>query len=118
MNAEKIGTFIAQLRKDKGLTQQGLADQLEVTRKAVSRWETGRGYPDIELLPKLAQALHVSVQELLEGQRHSVQKPSVEMTAVSAVCQYGANQRKHQVKKIVCLSVCLALMVLLIIICE
>lgn len=69
MDATKTGTFIAILRKEQGLTQRELAEQLMVSDKAVSRWETGRGVPDIENLEALAGTLDVSVAELLRGER-------------------------------------------------
>ena len=69
MNAEKTGTFIAELRKEQGLTQRQLAEQLLVSDKAISRWETGHGMPDLDNLEALADALDVSVAELLRGER-------------------------------------------------
>lgn len=69
METEKTGSFIAELRKEKGLTQLQLAELLHVSDKAVSRWETGRGFPDIGSLEDLADALDVSVAELLKGER-------------------------------------------------
>ena len=62
-----FGDTIVLLRKEKGLTQKELADKLGVTDKAVSRWETGKNYPDIEVLKKLADVLEVSVDDLLQG---------------------------------------------------
>lgn len=67
MNNNKFGETIVLLRKEKGMTQKELADKLGVTDKAVSRWETGKNYPDIETLKKLAEVLEVSVNELLQG---------------------------------------------------
>lgn len=66
MNTTDFGNFICSLRKEKGFTQKELAEMLDVTDKAVSRWETGRNYPDIETLEKLALSLDVSISELLE----------------------------------------------------
>lgn len=68
MDPAKTGVLIARLRKEKNLTQEALAQKLGVTRKAISRWETGRGYPDIEILPQLAEILSVSVNEILSGE--------------------------------------------------
>jgi|GEM_PF-1268899 len=65
MDHKTIGTFIATRRAQLGLTQSALAEQLHITDKAVSRWERGVGLPDVGNLPALAQALHVSVDELL-----------------------------------------------------
>ena len=60
-----MGMFICKLRKENNMTQMELAQQLHVTDKAVSRWECGIGYPDIQLLPALSESLHVSVAELI-----------------------------------------------------
>ena len=65
MNSQDVGNRIAALRKEFGMTQQQLADKLCVTNKAVSKWETGEGYPDITILPTLASALETSIDELL-----------------------------------------------------
>lgn len=69
MNYEKVGTLIAELRKEKGLTQQELADKLNITDRAVSKWERGLGCPDISLLEKLSNILEISILELLKGRR-------------------------------------------------
>ena len=69
MNAEKTGKFISELRKEKDMTQQQLAERLYVSDKAVSRWETGRGFPEIGILEELAAVLEVNVAELLKGER-------------------------------------------------
>ena len=69
MDAKITGCFIAQLRKELGLTQKELAEKLEVTDKAISRWETGKGLPDTSLLKPLAEIFGVSVGELLSGKR-------------------------------------------------
>lgn len=69
MDNIQFGAFVAQLRKELGLTQKELADQLNVTDKAVSKWETGKGFPDVKLLEPLAQALGVSLVELMQGKR-------------------------------------------------
>lgn len=71
MDQVKVGKFIASLRREKGLTQEALGQRLGVTNKTVSRWETGAYMPDIELLVPLGEALGVSVNELLAGERLS-----------------------------------------------
>lgn len=68
MNLDKISSFIKEKRKAKKLTQTELASILGVTEKAISRWETGRGTPDISLLIPLSNALDVTVLELLNGE--------------------------------------------------
>lgn len=69
MNSYVTGTVIKSLREKKGLTQRQLADQIAVSDKAVSKWETGRGLPDLTLLEPLGSALGVSVAELLSGEQ-------------------------------------------------
>lgn len=71
MDQVKVGKFIAVLRKEQGMTQEALGRKLGVTNKTVSRWETGRYMPDIELLLPLGEVLDVSVNELLAGKRLS-----------------------------------------------
>ena len=67
MNQYITGAIIRRLRENRRMTQQQLADRLMVSDKAVSRWETGRGYPDISLVGPLASSLGVSVIELFSG---------------------------------------------------
>ena len=74
MDQVKVGKFIAQLRKEQGLTQEALGEKLGVTNKTVSRWENGNYMPDIELLVPLGEALGVSVNELLAGERLNDQR--------------------------------------------
>jgi len=62
---ETIGKRISYLRKEKGITQEELAVKLDVTPQAVSKWENDISYPDIMLLPKIAEILGVTVDELL-----------------------------------------------------
>lgn len=72
--AEKTGARIARLRNERGLTQQQLAQQLGVTNKAVSKWETGAGLPDVSVMAPLARELGVTVDELLAGERQPRQR--------------------------------------------
>ena len=68
MNQYITGSLIKKLRETNKMTQSDLANALGVSDKAVSKWETGKGYPDITLVEPLAQALHISVIELLSGE--------------------------------------------------
>ncbi len=67
MHASETGRFISSKRREKGLTQKELAEKLGVTDKAVSKWETGRGMPDVSVLEDLSKELEVSVSEILNG---------------------------------------------------
>ena len=69
MEKKTIGTFIAALRKANGMTQQELADKLNISNKAVSRWERNECAPDISLIPAIAEIFGVTCDELLKGER-------------------------------------------------
>ncbi|MBQ3257792.1 MAG: helix-turn-helix domain-containing protein [Oscillospiraceae bacterium] len=69
MNPEQTGKLIRSIRTEKGITQKQLAEQLNVSNAAVSKWETGHGFPDISLLEPLANALDITVTELVSGCR-------------------------------------------------
>ena len=71
MDLVKIGRFIAECRKEKGLTQSQLAEMLNITDKAVSKWETGKGLPDVSIMIELCDILGINVNELLSGERLS-----------------------------------------------
>ena len=71
MDQKKTGAFIAQMRKEKGLTQAELADLLLISDKTVSKWETGKGLPEVSLMLPLCETLGISVNELLTGAKLS-----------------------------------------------
>ncbi|MBP3800290.1 MAG: VanZ family protein [Bacilli bacterium] len=78
MDLNKISNFIKTKRKELGITQDELAEKLFVTEKAISRWETGRGTPDISLLLPLSKELNIDVSELLNGEENKKCKNDVE----------------------------------------
>lgn len=78
MDLNKISNFIKNKRKELGITQEELAEKLCVTEKAISRWETGRGTPDISLLLPLSKELNIDVSELLNGEDNKKTKNDVE----------------------------------------
>ena len=67
MDNEKFGNFVKELRKEKNLTQKELAKRINITDKAVSKWERGLSFPDITMLNILSKELDVTVEELLNG---------------------------------------------------
>ncbi len=71
MDQIKIGKFIAQMRKDQGLTQRQLAELLSISDKTVSKWECGKGLPEASLMLPLCEALHMTVNDLLTGEKIS-----------------------------------------------
>lgn len=73
MNQKMIGKFISSCRKDKGLTQIQLAEKLNITDRAVSKWETGKSLPDASIMLDLCEILGISVNELLSGERITIE---------------------------------------------
>ena len=69
MDLVKIGEFIKELRKEKNITQDELANKFYVSRRTVSRWETGSNLPDIDILIELAEYFNVDIRELLNGKK-------------------------------------------------
>ena len=69
MDQEKIGRFIASVRKEQNLTQEQLAEKLEITSKAVSKWECGKGLPDASIMMELCEILKITVNDLLSGEK-------------------------------------------------
>lgn len=83
MDQQKIGGFLKKLRKEKNLTQEQLAEQLNVSGRTVSRWETGSNMPDISILVELAEFYDVSIPEIIDGERKSeTMKEEVKETAL------------------------------------
>ncbi len=93
MNQEKIGKFISELRKEKGMTQEQLAEKMGVTDKSISRWENGKTMPDISLLVLLAEELNVEISELLNGRKMS-QEELIELKGtIENLIEYESNQQ-------------------------
>ena len=102
MDQQKIGSFLKELRKEKHMTQEQLAEALGVSGRTVSRWETGRNLPDLDLLMLLADYQGVALQELLDGEREEdAMDKKLEETVVK-VADYS-NQEKHQLARRMCL---------------
>ena len=99
MNCEKIGKFIATSRKQKGLTQTELADRLNITDRAVSKWERGKGCPDISLLEDLSKILDVSIIELLKGEKIN-KKQKLEKQELIYSMNYAKESTKIKMYKI------------------
>ena len=101
MDNEKIGRFITEQRKSHELTQKELAEKLNVTDKAVSKWERGLSYPDISLLLPLSDTLGVSVNELLNGEKSADTEDKEEAkTAIENVLQYADKAVKTQTRSV------------------
>lgn len=98
MDMQKIGAFLAALRKDKNLTQEELGEQIGVTNKTVSRWENGNYLPPVEMLQILANKFDVSINEILVGERISAAnfKDVSEQNVKSALKQSDTVIAKHR----------------------
>nr|MBQ6242666.1 helix-turn-helix transcriptional regulator [Lachnospiraceae bacterium] len=99
MDQEKIGAFIREIRKEKGLTQEQFAEKLGVSQRSVSRWETGKTMPDYSLLPGICEVLEINVAELLGAERiegDSVPKSRVNDTARSLFALVNDKKRRRK----------------------
>lgn len=102
MDAKKFGTFIATLRKENNMTQVELAQKLQVTDKAVSKWERGLGFPDINTIEPLADALSVSVLEIMRSERIAETEITQDTAsaALTDIFEFVKLQRKAERKSI------------------
>ncbi len=98
MNQIKIGAFIKELRKEKKLTQEQLAEQFNVSRRTVSRWETGRNLPELDILIEMADYYEVELRELLNGERKREGMNKVLEETVLKVAEYS-NEEKLKITK-------------------
>ena len=71
MNQEKIGKFLKELRKQKGLTQEQIAEKFNVSNRTISRWENGNNMPDLDILIEISDYYEVDLREILNGERKS-----------------------------------------------
>mgnify|MGYP000474663127 FL=1 len=97
MDQIKIGKFISELRKEKGMTQEQLAVKLGVTQKSVSRWETGKNMPDLSLLQLLSAELGISVSELLDGEKISTVENKNVDEAINQIIDYSIKLKRHRI---------------------
>ena len=101
MDLDKIGKFIALNRKNKGLTQEQLAEKLGVTNKTISRWETGKYMPDLSLLKPLSEELGITLNELLSGEKIKEEKivENTERNILNTI-DYSSKKVENEHKKI------------------
>lgn len=98
MNQIKIGAFMKELRKEKGLTQEQSAEQFNVSRRTVSRWETGSNLPELDILIEMADHYGVELRELLNGERKSEDMNRELEETVQKVAEYS-NEEKLKITK-------------------
>lgn len=101
MNCKKIGNFIFRMRKQNNLTQKQLADKLNITDRAVSKWERGLEMPDISLIQELSEILNVSVSEILKGEKiDTITKEEADNVTIESILFYREKEKKQTFKKI------------------
>ena len=107
MDAKKLGQFIAQLRKEQNMTQADLARKLQVTDKAVSKWERGIGLPDINSIEPLAEALGVTVLEIMRSEKIPVEDVTPESASamIADAFDLAKAQRKQERKSLITIAV-------------
>ncbi len=96
IDMDRFGRFLAEGRREKGITQKHLAQELGVTDKAVSKWERGRSLPDVALLLPLSEALGVSVTELLRGERMQGEMSASEVERMVARSQELSREEEEK----------------------
>lgn len=116
MDAIKFGSFVARARKDKNMTQAELASKIKVTDKAVSRWERGLGFPDINTLEPLAEALGVSVLELMKSEKIETEDIQCEDAALilKDTIQEASSQRLLNKKQYQMIAIGIAVLFLIV----
>lgn len=99
MNQEKIGKFISELRKEKNMTQEQLAEKMGVTDKSISRWENGKTMPDLSIIPLLADELNVEVSELLNGRKMTKEELINLRNTLNDIINYSSCEMKNKALK-------------------
>ena len=114
MNQIKIGEFLKELRKEKGLTQEQLAEQFNVSRRSVSRWETGNNMPDLSMLITLAEYYEVDVKEIIDGKRKSENMNEEMKDILEKVASYNEMLNLKSMRKGI-ITMCIVFIILVII---
>ena len=107
MDNVQTGKLIAELRKKQGLTQQQLADKLNLSNKTISKWESGSGSPDISNLPVLAEALGISVDELLKGKINNSETDTYSEAAKDYSSRKELTPEQKKERAIIALAACI-----------
>lgn len=100
MDQKKIGNFLKELRNNKNITQEQFAEQLGISNRTVSRWETGSNMPDISLLVDISEFYDVSISEIINGERKSEQMNKEEKETIEQLVQYAGNKIHQKASKL------------------
>lgn len=99
MDQIKIGSFLKELRKEKGITQEQLAEALNVSNRTVSRWETGSNMPDISILVDIADYYDISIPEIINGERKSETMNKEERELAKTMSDYATIEKENIFKE-------------------
>ena len=105
MDQKKIGSFLRELRREQGITQEQFAEKLGVSARTVSRWETGSNMPDISLLSEIADFYDVGIPEIIAGERKSDEMNEEVKEVADAMSDYAGAEKAKLVKSIRNLSI-------------
>ena len=100
MDPVKVGSFLKTLRKEKNMTQENAAEQLHVSSRTISRWETGTNMPDIGMLVEIADYYQVSIPEIIQGERKSENMNEETREPAAAMADYSRNEVRRGKTKI------------------
>lgn len=112
MDMMKTGNFLKELRKAKGLTQEELAEEFNVTRRSVSRWETGFNMPDLDILMNLSDFYQVDLREILDGESKEKKMDKELEDTVKKVAEYSNTEKEHTTK-IMLVYFCISLVLII-----
>ena len=113
MNQQKTGEFLKHLRKEKGLTQEQLAEAFYVSSRTVSRWETGSNMPDLEILIELADYYDVDIREIIDGERKSEIMDNETKDTLKKVAEYAVEEKNLQRKPLYRATGCIAILLMI-----
>ena len=105
MDQKRIGSFLRELRKERGITQEDLAEKLNVSSRTISRWETGSNMPDISLLIEIADFFDVSIPEIINGERKSEKMNEEVKEVAEKLSDYADAEKVNIIKEIRKLSI-------------
>ena len=105
MDQKKIGSFLRELRKEQRITQEDLAEKLNVSSRTISRWETGSNMPDISLLIEIADFFDVSIPEIINGERKSEKMVEEVKEVAEKLSDYADAEKVNIIKEIRKLSI-------------
>ncbi len=98
MNQVKIGLFLKQLRKEKNMTQESLAEYFNISGRSVSRWETGHNLPDLAMLVELSDYYDVDISEIILGERKSENMNKEEKEKLNLIAEYAENEKEDLIR--------------------